>query len=170
VPFLMSWPGTLPAGAQFDHPVSSLDFTPTFLAAAGKAASKAAEFDGVNLLPFLTGKNTAPPHDSLLWRFTISAAIRDGDWKLIRLPDRLPMLFNLRSDLSEQHDVALENQDRTRDLLRRLGRWDVELPHPLFLEGAVWKARQLDLYDAEYPLTQPVGGEAPKMIPVQATK
>jgi len=43
-------------------------------------------------------------------------------------------------------------------MLKRLGAWDVTLPHPLFLEGAVWKKRQLELYDRGYPLEQPAGG------------
>ncbi len=45
--------------------------------------------------------------------------------------------------------------ERTRAMLKQLGDWDVRLPHPVFLEGAVWKRRQLDLYDRDYPLTQP---------------
>jgi hypothetical protein len=40
-------------------------------------------------------------------------------------------------------------------MLKTLGNWDVRLPHPVFLEGAVWKKRQLQLYDIEYPLVQP---------------
>jgi len=165
VPFVMVWPGALPAETVFTNPVSSLDFAPTFLAVAGKSVATNDGFDGVNLLPYLHGEIATPPNRRLMWRFTISAAIRDGDWKLIRLPDRLPMLFDLADDLSEQHDVALEHLDRTRAMLQRLGDWDLHLPHPLFLEGAVWKARQLNLYDSKYPLTQPVGGEAPVMIP-----
>jgi arylsulfatase A-like enzyme len=164
VPFVLSWPGGLPADTVFTNAVSSLDFTPTFLAAAGRPTSPGDDLDGVNLLPHLRGENLAPPHDTLLWRFTITAAIREGDWKLIRIPDRLPMLFHLATDVSEQHDVALEHLDRTRSMLRRLGWWDVNLPHPMFLEGAIWKHRQLNLYDATYPLTQPVGGEKPVMI------
>ena len=88
----------------------------------------------------------------------------------MRLPDRLPMLFNVATDLSEQHDVALEHLEMTKALLKRLGQWDARLPHPLFLEGAVWKQKQLDLYDATYPLTQPVGGAVPIMIPHGDTK
>jgi len=165
VPFLMAWPGTIPGGLVFTNPVSALDFTPTFLAAAGKLATKKDDLDGVNLLPHLRGVISALPHDTMLWRFTITAAIREGDWKLVRAPDRLPTLFNLKDDVSEQRDVALENLDRTRAMLRRLGWWDVNLPHRMFLEDAVWKHRQLNLYDSKYPLTQPVGGEAPAMIP-----
>ncbi len=105
----------------------------------------------------------------MLWRFTVSAAVREGDWKLVRLPDRLPMLFNLRTDASEQHDVALEQLDRTRAMLARLGDWDVRLPHPVFLEGAVWKRRQLNLYDAKFPLVQPARDGVPRMISTQET-
>ncbi len=155
VPFVFRWTGTLPSGVRYDHAVSSLDFVPTFVHAAGGKISEKDRLDGVDLLPYLTGTTDGPPHENLLWRFTISAAIRQGNWKLVRLPDRLPMLYNLADDISEQNDVSLENLDRTRSMLHELGDWDVRLPHPVFLEGAVWKRRQLNLYDAEYPLTQP---------------
>ena len=155
VPFALRWPGTLPAGTRYIHPVSALDFAPTFIHAAGGRISKEDRLDGIDLMPYLTEKVQTPPHEHLLWRFTISAAIRQGDWKLIRLPDRLPMLYHLADDISEQTDVALKNLDRTKAMLRELGDWDVRLPHPVFLEGALWKRRQLNLYDVEYPLTQP---------------
>lgn len=155
VPFVMHWPKVLRAGQVYEHAVSSLDFAPTFLAAAGGAIRKQDRFDGVDLLPYLTGKKEGHPHEYLLWRFTISAAIRDGDWKLVRLPDRLPLLYNLSRDISEQRDLALDNLERTRAMLKQLGDWDVRLPHPVFLEGAVWKRRQLALYDRDYPLRQP---------------
>ena len=164
VPFLLSWPGKLPAGTVFSPAVTSLDLAPTFLQLAGTAKDKLSGLSGVNLWPHLTGQIETPPHRDLTWRFTVSAAIREGDWKLVRLPDRLPMLFNLRVDLSEQHDVALENLDRTKAMLARLGHWDVRLPHPVTLEGAVWKHRQLNLYDAKYPMQQPVGGATPQLV------
>lgn len=65
------------------------------------------------------------------------------------------MLYDLEDDISEKEDVALQNLTQTKAMLKRLGDWDVRLPHPVFLEGAVWKRRQLNLYDREYPLTQP---------------
>jgi arylsulfatase A-like enzyme len=168
VPFVLSWPGRLPAGKVYTSPVSSLDLVPTFIARAGAAPDEFRGLSGVDLWSRLTGADASPPHAALLWRFTISTAIREGDWKLIRLPDRLPLLFNLREDVSEQRNVALENPDRTRDMLRRLGNWDVRLPHPAFLEGAEWKRKQLDLYDATYPLRQPAPADSPRMIPARA--
>ena len=131
-----------------------------FLAPAASANALAGlpdddDLDGVNLIPYITGKIDTEPHNILNWRFTISAAIREGEWKLIRLPDRLPMLYNLETDISEQNDLSLLKPEITKSMLRKLGLWDVSLPHPLFLEGAVWKSRQLDLYDVKYPLVQP---------------
>ena len=155
VPFIMNWNGKLEAGKTYDNPVISLDFAATFFKLAGGEITNDVKFDGVNLMPFLTGQSNAKPHQSMNWRFTISAAIRDGNWKLIRLPDRFPMLYDLSKDISEQNNVAFENLDRTKSMLKTLGDWDISQPHPLFLEGAVWKARQLDLYDRKYPLVQP---------------
>jgi arylsulfatase A-like enzyme len=155
VPFIMKWPEKIPAGKTFEHPVISLDFAPTFVEAAGGKVSDSDKIDGVNLIPYLTSQTKEKPHSSFNWRFTISAAIREGDWKLVRLPDRLPMLFNLRDDISEQNNVALQNLERTKTMMRKLDDWDISLPHPLFLEGAVWKKQQLDLYDKKYQLVQP---------------
>ena len=155
VPFIMNWKGKLPKGVTYQHPVSTLDFAPTFLTIANKNHSDTTAFDGVNLLPYLLNEKEGKPHMELKWRFTISAAIRDGDWKLVRLPDRLPMLYHLPSDITEQNNLALKEIEKTKALLKKLGDWDVRLPHPVFLEGAIWKKRQLGLYDAEYPLVQP---------------
>ncbi len=169
VPFVLSWPGQLPAGTVYELPVSALDLAPTFLNAATAPREQLVGLSGVDLRLRLTGADPSAPHDALTWRFTVSAAIRMGDWKLVRLPDRLPLLFNLRDDVSEQRNVALENLDRTKAMLARLGDWDVRLPHPVFLEGAEWKRRQLNLYDAKYPLRQPAGGEAPRMVSTKET-
>ncbi len=164
VPFLLSWPGKLRAGVVHEQPVSALDLAPTFLARAGVPLPKAPEFSGVDLWPRLTQPDAAPAPRELRWRFTVSAAIRAGDWKLVRLPDRLPMLFNVREDAAEQRNLALEHADRTKALLRQLGEWDVRLPHPLFLEGAEWKRRQLNLYDAQYPRRQPADHERVRLM------
>ncbi|MBX2876760.1 MAG: sulfatase-like hydrolase/transferase [Saprospiraceae bacterium] len=154
VPFIMSWPKVLKRNTTYTHPVTALDLTPTMVALAGGKLNQA-DFDGVNLIPYLTEEIDDKPHAHLQWRFTISAAIREGNWKLVRLPDRLPLLFDLSNDISEQNNLSLKHLDVTERLLRKLGKWDVSLPHPVFLEGAVWRARQLGLYDKEYQLAQP---------------
>ena len=134
--------------------LKSLDLAATFTELAGGKFKKE-ELDGVNLIPFITGERVGQPHESLKWRFTISAAIVSGDWKLVRLPDRLPMLYNLKTDIAEKNNLILEERVRAESMLKELGDWDVRLPHPTFMEGARWKKEQLKLYDRDWSLTQP---------------
>lgn len=155
VPMFFKWPATLPSGMSKDEMVSSLDILPTFLAAAGKAIELSERITGVDLLPFLTGKQEQSPHESLMWTYTVGSAIRTGDWKLIRLPDRLPMLYHLSADPSEQHDLALEHLDRTRSMLEELGRWEVQSPNPVFREPYDWRIRHLRFYNSDYRIVQP---------------
>lgn len=154
VPFVMSWSKKIPTGTTYNNPISSLDILPTFLELAGGQPENITDLDGVNLIPYLLDKKKGRPHTTLKWRFTISAAIRIGDWKLIRLPDRLPLLYHLPTDISERNNLALKHLKKTEQLLKRLGTWDVGLPHPIFLEGAVWKKNQLNGYDEKYQTAQ----------------
>ncbi len=62
VPFVMRWPGRLKPGVV-DTPVISLDVFPTAAALAGAPVPK--NLDGVDLMPFLTGKSKQPPHPVL---------------------------------------------------------------------------------------------------------
>ena len=155
VPFVLKWPAKLPGGIKVNDLVLSLDICPTFIKAAGGNISEKDNFFGVNIIPFLTGQTNKIPHEHMEWKYTVSCAIRYGDWKLIRLPDRLPMLYHLSDDISEQNDVALKYPELTIELLKKLGTWEVHLPYPVFHEPADWRIRHLGFYDAEYQLLQP---------------
>jgi arylsulfatase A-like enzyme len=157
VPFIFKWPEILPSGKIIneDEIVSALDIFPTFIEAAGGSVTKDDDLDGMSLLPYLKDASLKIPDRSFKWGYTVSMAFRDGDWKLIRLPDRLPMLFDLSKDISEQNNVALQNLERTKNMLKELGTWEIRLPQPLFLEPPGWRIRHLGFYDAEYQLVQP---------------
>ncbi|EON79080.1 Arylsulfatase [Lunatimonas lonarensis] len=155
VPFIFKWPKGLGKGMEIGEVVTALDIVPTFLAAAGAPPSTEEDLDGMDLLPFLTDPRKSIPTRALKWGYTVSMAYRQGDWKLIRLPDRLPMLYDLSTDIAEQHDVALLHLDRTKAMLKELGDWDHRLPQPLFLEPPSWRVRHLMFYDADYTLVQP---------------
>jgi arylsulfatase A-like enzyme len=155
VPFFMKWPAKISPGQTLNDPVSTLDLCPSFIAAAGGTASVPDQYSGVNLLPYLMGERERKPHTAFVWNYTVGTAIREGEWKLIRLPDRLPMLYNLSADIAEQHDISLQNPDKTKLLLQKLGNWELNLPYPLFREPVDWKKRHLSYYTASFQLTQP---------------
>jgi len=149
VPMIFKWPATLPSGKTSEGMVSSLDIFPTFVVAAGGKIGESDKLTGVDLRPFLTDEPEHPPHESLMWTYTVGSAIRSGDWKLIRLPDRLPLLYQVSADPGEQHDLALGQLDRTRAMLDELGRWEVRSPNPVFREPADWRMRHLGFYDSD---------------------
>ncbi len=162
VPYIFCWPGKLPAGKTYDQPFIALDLLPTFLEAAGisrrAVENKKKPFDGVDLLPYLRGEmGNHRPHDTLYWRIIMrSAGIRDGDWKLVRMHDRPPMLYNLASDVGEQHDLARQHPEKVRELMGKLFAWETSFEStPLFMSGMNWMRTHAKQYDREYQLTQP---------------
>lgn len=155
VPFIMSWPNKIKSGSRYSHAVTALDLTPTFVKAAGGEIVKKDKLDGVDLLPFITTDTQLARKKELMWRFTISASILDGDWKLVRLPDRLPLLYNLKTDPSELNNVAMQHLERVKRMLKTLGGWTLSTPELLYQEGSRYKREQLNAYDKTYQLTQP---------------
>lgn len=149
VPCLISWPDELPAGALFELPASSLDLLPTFVKAAGGDPSSINDLDGVDLVPYLRGERTGRPHQTLYWKVDMRGTIRDGDWKLMRMPDRPAQLFNLAEDPAEQHDLAHVHPEKVKALLKKLFAWELQLERPLFQlrraeEG--WSSERFDTY------------------------
>ena len=90
VPFIVSWPGHVPAGQVDNRVVSSLDIFPTAVAAAGGKLAADRAYDGVDLLPFLTSRLSDPPNPTLYWRAGPNFAIRDGGWKMMMTNNAQP--------------------------------------------------------------------------------
>lgn len=116
VPFIMRWPGQLPAGKSFKHPISHLDILPTALGALN-VEPQAETIDGVNLLPYLTGRKNGAPRDTLVWRSDAYQAILHKGWKMKRsaVPEKT-RLFHLAEDPTEQEDVSAANPEKIAQL------------------------------------------------------
>jgi arylsulfatase B len=119
VPFMVQWKRRLPAGRVYEQPVIALDIFGTAAAVAGAPLPKNRPIDGVDLMPYLTGKKAGRPHDVLFWRMNQRTAVRVGDWKLLRNPRRGDSgwhLYNLAADLSEQNDLAQTETEKLAEL------------------------------------------------------
>lgn len=133
-PLLVRWPGVVKPGSVVETPVSSLDFFPTLLDAAGAKPAPGQVLDGASLLPILRGGSL--PERALFWHYphygnqggAPAAAIRRGDWKLIEwLEDGRAELFNVRADLAEAHDLAVQEPQRVTQLREELHAWQKEV-------------------------------------------
>lgn len=159
VPFIMAWPGRLPSGRTDGRVVSSLDVVPTAAAAAGARLPSGRPYDGVDLVPFLTGSRSGSPHRTLYWRAGPTLSIRRGDDKLILAnkasgtaengspiavsPDdrstsppypavegRHAMLYDLAKDEGEKRNLATAAPDRAAALKRDAEKWSANLAPP----------------------------------------
>jgi arylsulfatase A-like enzyme len=133
VPFVVAWPGRLPAGKTFDEPVCSLDVFATAAALAGARVPADRKMDGVNLLPHLRGEAKAPPHERLFWRAGGGAqfAVREGRYKLAHAGGK-DQLFDLAADVGETKDLAAAKPDVTARLRKAYQQWNSELVPPLW--------------------------------------
>jgi arylsulfatase A-like enzyme len=139
-PLIVRWPGVAQPGAVINTPVSSPDFFPTLLEAAGAKPAPGQRLDGVSLIPVLRGQTT--PERALFWHYphygnqggAPAAAVRRGPWKLIQWfeGDRME-LFHLGNDLAETTDLATREPARVAALKAELAAWqrDVGAKFPI---------------------------------------
>ena len=131
VPFAMQWPARLKAGMIYDRPITSLDLFPTVVALAGGQMPKDRVYDGVNLLPFLSGRQKGRPHDVLCWRNGPNAGVRKGDWKLFKGGDHY-WLFDLSKDIGEQKNMAEKYPQVVEELKKELEKWEAQIKQPMW--------------------------------------
>ena len=119
-PMIVRWPGHAPAGATSDYIGAFWDFLPTLAQLCGQTAPP--KIDGVSFIRAIEGDDAhQPKHDFLYWEFyerKTAQAVRAGDWKAIRIPVLTgpTQLYDLRTDLHEDHDVSAEHPDLVKRL------------------------------------------------------
>ena len=130
-PLIVRWPARIAAGSTCDVPVTTPDFFPTLLQAAGLDAMPEQHVDGTSLMPLLTASGDLD-RDAIFWHYphysnqggTPGCSIRLGDHKLIEFfEDNHLELYHLRDDPSESHNLADEQPQRTHELHKRLVAW-----------------------------------------------
>ncbi len=121
VPFIVTWPGKIPAGIVFNESVSALDIMPTSLSAAEVKLPE--NLDGIDLIPFLTGMVEKTADRDLYWRFWDQAAIRRGHWKYIRLTNGRELLYDLASPRHENANLIAAHPEKAQELRTALEIW-----------------------------------------------
>ncbi|HWE13925.1 MAG TPA: choline-sulfatase [Solirubrobacteraceae bacterium] len=137
VPLIVRRPGAAARGGRLGAPVSLLDVAPTLLELAGLPADAiAGEADGASLAPALRDPGVGVDHPVISEYHAEgvqapSAMIRSGHHKLIISLEDPDLLYDLRADPRELHDLAGEGsiealrQDLRFELSRRLDLPDI---------------------------------------------
>lgn len=135
VPFIASWPGTIPAGTVSNEPAMNIDLFPTLVELAGGQLPSDREIDGKNMMPLLTGSDESPHEALFLFNNDRIVGVRSGKWKLVVEtryraalnsfehstyygPDGL--LFDLQTDPSETYSYTREYPEVVQRLREHL--------------------------------------------------
>ncbi|MHC4824590.1 MAG: sulfatase-like hydrolase/transferase [Planctomycetota bacterium] len=140
VPFAMRWPGSIPAGLDYDHPVLSLDIAATIVKQAGAEVPADKPLDGVDLQPYLDGTRSDAPHETLYWRKhnkQLWAVRRDGA-KLVHGEDGVEEYFDLKADVAESADLSSTSEARMRRLRKLYAAWEEQMIDPIYPGLGSW--------------------------------
>ncbi len=138
-PLIAHWPaGIATKGGFRQQPGHVIDIMATCVDLAG--AKYPTEFHGKPILP-MEGKSLVPAfadkpieRDAIYWDHEGNAAVRVGDWKLVRMRrEGAWELYNLKADRTELHNLAPQEPNRAADLLAKWNDWAKRtnvLPYP----------------------------------------
>jgi arylsulfatase A-like enzyme len=146
VPFCMSWKGTLPHGKAYEYPIMSMDIFPTIYNLAGGKIKKSWALDGVDLMPYLTGKRNGRPHETLFWKSDGDLAVRHKDWKLLRQYGET-YLFNLADDPDEKKNLIAAYPEMEKELMKKYAAWDAQNMPPNY----GWPLRKTGIHIERVP-------------------
>lgn len=146
VPLIFCLPGAIEHG-NTDLPVSSPDLFPTILEAANISPDRFPDLEGVSLWKHLIHRE--PIEDrALYWHFphhrdiekSMAAAMRKDRWKLIReFESGTYSLYDLKSDIAEENDLADQYPDKVADMRDQLNQWleniKANMPQPNAANG-----------------------------------
>ena len=122
---LASLPGVIPEGSVVDQPLWSPDLMVT---CAGLTGGKLPDvkLDGRDVISILRGISGSQ-HASFYFEFQTHAALRMGDWKMVREKPEEPWeLYHLGDDPSEKIDLAHNNPQKLKELVAEFERWRTE--------------------------------------------
>ena len=121
VPFLLAWPGKVPAGRVTDEFLTSLEILPTLLAAAGAPPPRDLTLDGFDMLPVLRGEKPSP-RTEMFWQRRGDKAARVGPWKWLASA-KGKGLYDLRIDPGESRDLSKDKPEVLQMLQEKFAAW-----------------------------------------------
>ncbi len=164
VPMIIAGAGvTAPGGSIYDKPVHGVDILPTaFAAGGGSFGPSDTGIDGVDLLPFINGTNTADPHQVLVHRHRKQFSVVKGDWTLVNSGGSSTsshQLFNVATDVSQTTNVAGANPTIVAELRRDLTDYEAVFDKQRYAILGTTEEATINLFDHfTFNPSAPTGG------------
>jgi arylsulfatase A-like enzyme len=128
------WKGHIKAGTVFNKPVTTLDFIPTFLKAAGAKPENYQKLQGLDLVEQISKADKKSSDRPLYWYVAKNkGAIRLGDYKMVFLPGKNPELYDLADDIGETRNLNESKPEVAKTLNSLYKEWEKKLPPPIWV-------------------------------------
>ena len=130
VPFFISWPGVIEAGAVNHSIVQSTDLFPTIVEFAGLTPASYQNLDGVSLVSTIKNNSELARGDAIYGYRAyqdLYASVREGDWKLLAYRSGILKLYNIPNDIGEATDLADKHPEIVAVLKQKLVKWEREM-------------------------------------------
>ncbi len=149
VPFIVNWPGRIPAGKTVTGAAMNIDIFPTLLNLAGVQLPADRIIDGKDIFSLMRGRTQESPHEELyFYHYDLLAGIRMKNWKYYRqinryvwpipldaapvpnsigksqLGNRWPLLYNMQKDPGESYNAINTYPKVAESLRKRMEKWE----------------------------------------------
>lgn len=161
VPMFAHWPAAKEiAGKRFEHPVSSLDFYPTFAGLAGATVPEGKDLDGKDIWgDIVKGRN--PRKGEMIYAVRHHSGYSDvggrrDKWKIRREGKSPWMVFDIESDLGETTDLSRQYPELLQDMVFEIERWSRTHTEPEWFytmeEGESWEEAGMPKYEETFSI------------------
>lgn len=136
VPFAMQWPKQILPNTKYDQAVISLDIFATVAANIVTTEKPKNYLDGVNLIPFIKGKQKNAPHEYLFWRQFDQksyAVLHQSGLKEVIIRDTSWQFYNLKLDIGEEKNILEQNKVLLNSFEAQRKKWLANAIAPIFL-------------------------------------
>lgn len=124
IPFVVRWPGVVPAGSVCERLVHQADVMATLAEILGATLPANAGEDSVSFLPLLKGIDQPIRTHAVSCACAGTPSLRQGPWKIVFAADEKAQtaveLYNLDKDLGETTNVAAEQPALVAEMRKRM--------------------------------------------------
>jgi arylsulfatase A-like enzyme len=144
-PFLIRWPGHIPAGARIRHIAGAIDLLPTLADLAHVPVASEKPLDGISLKPLLLATAKDWPDRTIFSHWNGNVSVRTQRYRL----DNENRLFDIDADPGQDRNIASTQKDLVTRLTKVKEKWKAEL-----LPGIQNDSRPFTVGYHAFPVTQ----------------
>lgn len=158
VPMFFHFPQQIPPNQSFKHPVTALDFYPTFASLAHADIPTNKHLDGSNIWSSIAkGENPRPdePIFALRHRAGFSdVGIRQDRWKAVRVGNQAWQLFDIEADIGEKKNIRAQHPVLLKELVSKAQKWSNTHVPPRWFDSPQaknqWESASMPKFDKTF--------------------